>query len=88
MTQRPHQYTVRSSDDRALAAAIIADPSTSGVELVTDTTGGTSIQVQAVDFSAFVQALPRLASRGDIRLWEVHPADESLESVFSYLVAR
>ena len=34
MTQRPHQYTIRSSDDRALASAVIAEPSTSGVELV------------------------------------------------------
>ncbi len=33
MTERPHQYTIRSSDDRALAAALIADGSTSGVEL-------------------------------------------------------
>ena len=35
-----------------------------------------------------VHALPQLASRHGIRLLEVHPADESLESVFSYLVAR
>ena len=34
MTQRPHQYTVRSSDDRGLASALIADPSTSSVELI------------------------------------------------------
>lgn len=32
MTDRPHRYLVRSSDDRALAAALIADPSTTGVE--------------------------------------------------------
>jgi ABC-2 type transport system ATP-binding protein len=88
MTQRPHQYTIRSSDDRALAAAVIAEPSTSGVELVTEAAGGTTVRVQATDFSAFVHALPRLASRHDIRLLEVRPADESLESVFSYLVAR
>ena len=88
MTQRPHQYTIRSSDDRALAAAVIAESSTSGVELVADATGGSSLQVETTDFSAFVHALPRLASRLDIRLLEVRPADESLESVFSYLVAR
>jgi ABC-2 type transport system ATP-binding protein len=87
MTQRPHQYTIRSSDDRALASAIIAEPSTSGVELVTAGGSGT-VQVQATDFSAFVHALPRLASRHGIRLLEVRPADESLESVFSYLVTR
>ena len=88
MTQRPHQYSISSSDDRALASVIIADPSTSAVELVRDAGGGTTVQVQATDFAAFVHALPRLASQHRIRLLEVRPADESLESVFSYLVAR
>lgn len=88
MTQRPHQYTVRSSDNRALASAVIGEPSTSAVELVADPAGGGLVQVQATDYSAFIRALPRLASQQGIRLLEVHPADESLESVFSYLVAR
>jgi ABC-2 type transport system ATP-binding protein len=88
MTQRPHQYTLRSSDDRALASAVIGEASTSSVELVTDSTGSGTLQVQATDFSAFVHALPRIAQRHGIRLLEVRPADESLESVFSYLVAR
>jgi ABC-2 type transport system ATP-binding protein len=88
MTQRPHQYTIRSDDDRALASAVIAEPSTSGVELVTDGAGGTTVHVQATDFAAFVHALPQVASRHGIRLLEVRPADESLESVFSYLVSR
>jgi ABC-2 type transport system ATP-binding protein len=88
MTQRPHQYTIRSSDDRALASAVIAEPSTSGVELIPDGADGTAVFVQATDFAAFVHALPQVAARHDIRLLEVRPADESLESVFSYLVAR
>jgi ABC-2 type transport system ATP-binding protein len=88
MTQRPHQYTLRSTDDRALASALIAEPSTSGVELAVDATGGQVVQVQATDYSAFIHALPQVASRRGIRLLEVHPADESLESVFSYLVTR
>jgi ABC-2 type transport system ATP-binding protein len=88
MTQRPHQFTIRSSDDRALASAIIAEPSTSGVELVVDASGGSVVQIQATDYSAFIHALPQLTSRHGIRLLEVRPADESLESVFSYLVAR
>jgi ABC-2 type transport system ATP-binding protein len=88
MTQRPHQYTIRSSDDRALASAVIAEPSTSGVEIVVDATGAGVVQVQATDYSAFIRALPRLTARNGIRLLEVRPADESLESVFSYLVAR
>ena len=96
MTERPHQYTVRSSDDRALAAAVIADGSTSGVELIKDGAavagsadlGAAGLQVQATDYARFIRLLPQVAARQGIRLYDVVPADESLESVFSYLVAR
>jgi ABC-2 type transport system ATP-binding protein len=83
MTERPHRYTVRSSDNRALAAAIIAEGSANAVSLAAD-----RIDVEASDFGAFVHALPRLSHKSKIRLLDVTPADESLESVFSYLVAR
>lgn len=86
MTQRPHQYTIHSSDDRALASALIGQPCVSGVELTAD--GDGTVAVQATDYAAFVHALPRVAARDGIRLFEVRPADESLESVFAYLVAR
>ncbi|MER5463411.1 ABC transporter ATP-binding protein [Streptomyces sp. NPDC002668] len=84
MTDRPHRYLVRSSDDRALAAALIADPSTAGIEV--DLTEG-ALRIQAVDFGRFTQLLPRVAREHAIRLLTVSPSDESLESVFSYLVA-
>jgi ABC-2 type transport system ATP-binding protein len=89
MTERPHQYTIRSSDDRALAAAVIAHGSASGVEL-SPSRGATpgALHVQASDYAAFVRALPVLAGERAVRLYEVTPADESLESVFAYLVAR
>ena len=83
MTERPHEYTITSSDNRRLAAALIADGSADTVDL----TGG-SLEVKAMDFGRFVHALPRLARDSDVRLLEVSPTDESLESVFSYLVAR
>ncbi|MEU1307378.1 ABC transporter ATP-binding protein [Streptomyces cinnamoneus] len=84
MTDRPHRYAVRSSDDRALAAALIADPSTAGIEV--DVQEGV-LRIQAVDFSRFTELLPRVARAHGIRLLTVSPSDESLESVFSYLVA-
>jgi ABC-2 type transport system ATP-binding protein len=83
MTDRPHIFMVRSGDDRRLAAAIIADGSARSVQL-TDK----GLQVEAVDFQRFTWLLPRLARDAGVRLWEVSPSDESLESVFSYLVAR
>jgi ABC-2 type transport system ATP-binding protein len=94
MTERPHQYTVQSSDDRALAAAVIADGSASAVELVEPARPGVVsgeppvLKVQATDHGRFAHALPRLARAGGIRLFHVAPADESLESVFAYLVNR
>ncbi|WP_377270255.1 ABC transporter ATP-binding protein [Peterkaempfera sp. SMS 1(5)a] len=84
MTDRPHRYLVRSSDDRALAAALIADGSTAGIELDGQEK---ALRVQAVDFHRFTRLLPRVAHEAGIRLYTVAPADESLESVFSYLVA-
>ncbi|MFD5766036.1 ABC transporter ATP-binding protein [Streptomyces sp. NPDC127049] len=84
MTDRPHRYLVRSSDDRALAAALIADPSTAGIE-VDAAEGG--LRIQAVDFGRFTELLPKVAREHGIRLLTVSPSDESLESVFSYLVA-
>ena len=81
MTDRPHLYRIRSSDDRRLAAALIGEGSTSGVQLE-----GPAIHVQVTDFEHFSKVLPGLARDLGIRLWEVSPTDESLESVFSYLV--
>ncbi|MFB7472538.1 ABC transporter ATP-binding protein [Kitasatospora sp. NPDC056184] len=84
MTDRPHRYLVRSSDDRRLAAALIADPSTAGIELDWQEK---ALRIQAVNFQGFTTLLPRVAQRAGIRLYTVAPADESLESVFSYLVS-
>ncbi|MEU7610656.1 MULTISPECIES: ABC transporter ATP-binding protein [unclassified Micromonospora] len=81
MTNRPHVFAVRSTDDRALAVALIAEPSVSGVEL--DPTG---LTVRAGDYGAFTRALPRIALKHGIRVRQLVPSDESLESVFSYLV--
>jgi ABC-2 type transport system ATP-binding protein len=83
MTDRPHTFTLRSEDNRRLASALVADPSVVGVELVDD-----RLSVRASDLAGFALAAPRIARTGDITLFEVLPADESLESVFSYLVER
>jgi ABC-2 type transport system ATP-binding protein len=81
MTDRPHLYTITSSDNRVLASALVADGSTAGVTL-----DGETLSVQATEFLHFAELLPRVARDADVRLYEVSPADESLESVFSYLV--
>jgi ABC-2 type transport system ATP-binding protein len=82
MTNRPHVFTVSSSDDRALAVALMAEPSVTGVEL--DATG---LTVRANDYGTFTRSLPKIVRRSGIRLRRLLPTDESLESVFAYLVA-
>ena len=83
MTSRPHQYLVRSSDNRALAAALIADACTTGIEF---DPREDALRIQAVDFYRFTELVPQVARAAGIRLLSVSPQDESLESVFSYLV--
>jgi ABC-2 type transport system ATP-binding protein len=83
MTDRPHTFTVRSSDDRRLAAVLLADHTVFGVELTTS-----GLVVRTTDRGAMTRGLSRVARDARIRLLEIRPTDESLESVFSYLVDR
>jgi ABC-2 type transport system ATP-binding protein len=83
MTDRPHTFTVRSSNDRRLAAALLADPSVFGAELYDGV-----LAVRTSDFGAFTRSVPRVARDEGITLFELLPSDDSLESVFSYLVRR
>ncbi|MBT8228153.1 MAG: ABC transporter ATP-binding protein [Dactylosporangium sp.] len=82
MTNRPHVFAIRSSDDRGLATALVALPSVRGVDL--DAAG---LQVRVGDYGSFTRALPAVARNTGIQLRQLLPSDESLESVFSYLVA-
>ena len=81
MTSRPHVFLVRTSDDRRLGAALIGRPAVTGVEVT-----GDGLQVRAADYGAFSRELAALTRDEGIRLRELLPEDESLESVFAYLV--
>ncbi len=82
MTHRPHVFTIHSSDDRRLAVALLAKEPVLGVEL--DPAGG--LTVRTSDYGTFTRALPAVALAEGVRVTRVLPTDESLESVFSYLV--
>jgi ABC-2 type transport system ATP-binding protein len=82
MTHRPHVFTISSTDDRRLAVALMAEPAVAGVDV-----GPAGLTVRAGDYGTFARALPRVAVREGIGLRQVTPSDESLESVFTYLVA-
>jgi ABC-2 type transport system ATP-binding protein len=82
MTNRPHVFMLRSSDDRALAAALMHRPAVSAVELTSH-----GLQVRAADYGTFTREVAGLTRDYGIRLLQLSPADESLESVFAYLLA-
>ena len=83
MTDRPHRYTIRSSDDRRLGAVLLGGGAVLGAELVDG-----RLEVRTADLARFGRQLPRLARDVGVTLLEVQPTDESLESVFAYLVPR
>jgi ABC-2 type transport system ATP-binding protein len=83
MTDRPNRFVLRTADDRLLASVLLSDTSVRGARLRSE--GG--IEVEASDFGRFSEVLPRLAREHDVRLHEVTPTDESLDSVFAYLVS-
>jgi ABC-2 type transport system ATP-binding protein len=82
MTSRPHVFSIRSSDDRALAGALIGAKDVTAVELT-----GKGLQVRTSDFGAFCGRIAPLARERGITLRELLPTDESLESVFGYLLS-
>jgi ABC-2 type transport system ATP-binding protein len=83
MTDRPHSFSVESSDNRGLARALVGDPAVNGVDL-----DGGRLTVRTDDFERFTLQAPRLAREAGVTITEHAPLDESLESVFAYLVQR
>ncbi len=83
MTDRPHTFLVRSSDDRRLAAALLAEPAVFGADLRDGL-----LLVRVAEFSGFTRAVARVARAAAVSLFEIAPTDDSLESVFAYLVSR
>jgi ABC-2 type transport system ATP-binding protein len=83
MTDRPHTITIRSSDDRRLATALMTDPAVFAVELEKD-----MLSVRTAHLSTFRRLIAGASRSAGVRLFEVVSTDESLESVFDYLVRR
>lgn len=82
--EHDHEVRIRASDPRRLAAALIGRPIVQSVRI----DHNDRIIAATSDVRAFYQALPVAARREQIRLYEVQATDESLTSVFSYLVEQ
>jgi ABC-2 type transport system ATP-binding protein len=82
MDGRDHVVRIRCDNPRRLAAALVSEPVTASVRLA----GDDRLLAETGDVRTFSLLVPTIAQREGIRLYEVQPVDESLASVFSYLV--
>ena len=78
-----HVHWDRKLDAR-LAAALMEGSTVRGVKLH----GDRLLELETDDLGGFAHVVPRVARDHGIRLLELTPTDESLESVFGYLVSR
>jgi ABC-2 type transport system ATP-binding protein len=81
MTDKPRQVFVDCSDPRALASRLIGTPNVLGVHV-----NDGRLMIEAADAREVALQLPQVAVTQGISITRVEPADESLESVFRYLV--
>jgi len=81
MTDRPRQVFVECSDPRALAAGLIESDGVVGLHVSEG-----QLRIEASDAGGLARLLPQVALDSAISITNVEPLDESLESVFRYLV--
>ena len=82
LDQRPYTVRVVTGSPRTMAAALIELAEVDSVSVDSDG----ALVVLTRNVSVLHRAVPRLAQERSIRLFRVEPLDDSLESVFSYVV--
>lgn len=81
MSDIPYQVRIDTDVPRQIAAALLSLDTVSGIDV-----SDSGLRVETTDLSSVGNALPRIASDLDARITRFEPVDESLESVFRYLV--
>lgn len=81
MTDRPRQVFIECDHPRRLASALMTTDGVVGVHVDEG-----QVRIEASDAADLARRLPGLSIEQDVRLTRVEPVDESLESVFRYLV--
>ena len=84
LDEQPYTVRIVSSSPRSLAAELVRMDEVDSVSVEPDG----AVVVLSRNVGALQQSVPRLAQEQGIRLLRVEPMDESLESVFSYVVER
>ena len=82
LDERPYTVRVLCSEPRKLAATLVQMEDVDSVSV----DGDGSLIVLSRNVSSLQISIPRLAQQENIRLLKVEPLDDSLESVFNYLV--
>jgi ABC-2 type transport system ATP-binding protein len=83
MDDRPHRIRVAVDSPRALAAALVERELVDGISVGVD-----MLTVDTNDVDKFGRNVAVVARELGVRLREVEPTDDDLESVFRYLVER
>jgi ABC-2 type transport system ATP-binding protein len=83
MADIPYLVRVEVAEPRRIAAALLGEDVVGSVRLA-----GGQLHIETTDLAALGTLLPRLAAANGARLAAFEPEDESLESVFRYLVRR
>lgn len=81
MTDKPRQVHIRTTVPRLLGAALIGVKGVHGISV-----GDGLLEISTTDPIELARMLPVLARREELPVTEVAPVDESMESVFRYLV--
>ena len=81
LDERPYTVRVVSDEPRKLAAALVGLDEVESVAI-----DGNALIVSSRNVAALQTSVPRLAQVQGIRLLRVEPLDDSLESVFGYVV--
>lgn len=84
LDDRPFKLRVVSEQPRTMAAALMRLPAVDSVSIDPDD----SLIVLSSNVAELQQSIARLARDASVRLYRVEPLDDTLESVFSYVVER
>ena len=84
LDERPYRVQIATDSPRLMAAALVGMEEVDSVAVDPDG----ALVVMSRNVSALQRSVPRLALERRIRLFRVEPLDDSLESVFSYVVER
>jgi ABC-2 type transport system ATP-binding protein len=81
MTDKPRLVRIVSDHPRDLGSLLLRNEKVAGLRI-----DGQTVEVSTSDAGALAMALPGAARDAGIRVRQILPSDESLESVFRYLV--